>query len=259
VLAGREFQNEDVTDGAIVISRSMAARFWPNTNAVGRHLRLMLPAASTPWLPVVGVVEDVRQWINTPGEPTLYWASLRQPAYGVTIRTAAEPATLRSAVNRVVQQIDPDQPVFDVQTMQERLGHSQQLTYERFRTTVMGAFGVAALFLAGFGIYGVVRYAVVQRTQEFGIRMALGASPRQITAMIVLQSLRSVLIGGTIGLLGSLALGRLLRTMLYGAADSDPLLVGGVAFLLAALATVAAVGPARRAGSADPMRSLRAE
>ena len=259
VLRGRDFQAADVAAGALVVSRSMAERFWSTGDPLGRRLRLALPTETTRWMPVVGVVDDVRQWINTPGEPTLYWVNLQQPGFAFAIRTATEPTTLSNAVTQVVRGIDLQQPVFDVQSMRQRLDHSQQLTYERFRTAVMVAFGAAALLLSGLGIYGVARYAVLQRMQEFGIRIALGASAQQVVVMVLSQSLRSVLIGGVIGSVASIALGRLLSSVLYGAATSEPPIVVAVAVVLGALATLAALGPARRAGRADPMQALRGD
>lgn len=176
------------------------------------------------------------------------------------MRTTADPSTLMPAAARAVRALDPDQPVFDARTMRERLDESQELTYERFRTVVMGGFGCAALLLAGLGIYGVVRYSVVQRTQEFGIRIALGATPRQVIGMVLRQSLRSTVSGAAVGGLGSMAAGRLLGSVLHGgAAGSQPAIAVAVALLLAVLATAAALGPARRAARVDPLIALRSD
>lgn len=257
VVRGRTFQRSDLTAGAIVISQSLGDRFWPDIDPVGRQVRLALPAGTSPWLTVVGVVDDVRQWINTPPDPTLYWANTQQAEFAFVLRTTVDPLSVSSAVARTVRDLDPQQPVFDVQTMNERLTRSQQLTYERFRTTLMSGFGLIALLLAGLGLYGVVRYAVVQRTQEFGIRMALGASPSQIQRLVIRQSVVSTTVGGIIGLLGSIGASRLLSSLLFGGADLQPLVVVVVAVLLGAIATVAAMGPARRAARVDPLKALR--
>jgi putative ABC transport system permease protein len=259
VVRGRTFQRSDLAAGAVVVSQSLAERFWPSTDPVGRQVRLALPAGPGPWLTVVGVVEDVRQWINTPPDPTLYWANTQQAEFALVLRTTADPSTLSTAAARMVRDLDPQQPVFDVQTMRERLDRSQQLTYERFRTTIMGAFGLIALLLAGLGIYGVVRYAVIQRTQEFGIRIALGASPREVFSIVLRQSLRSTVAGCTIGLLGSMALGRLLAGVLYGGVSAQPFIIIAVGVLLAAISAAAAAGPARRASRVDPLIALRSE
>lgn len=259
VVRGRTFQWSDLAAGAVVVSRSLAERFWPGIDPVGRQVRLALPAGPVPWLTVVGVVEDVRQWINTPPDPTLYWANTQQAEFAFVLRTTADPSTLTTAAARTVRDLDAQQPVFDVQSMSERLNRSQQLTYERFRTTIMGAFGLIALLLAGLGIYGVVRYAVVQRTQEFGIRIALGASPREVFGMVLRQSLRSTVVGCAIGVVGSIVAGRLLATVLYGGVGAQPIITVAVAALLAAISAAAAAGPARRASRVDPFIALRSE
>ena len=259
LIRGRTFQRSDVAAGAVVVSRSLAERFWPGVDPLGRHVRLALPTGPSAWLTVVGVVEDVRQWINTPPDPTLYWANLQQAEFAFVLRTTVDPVTLSSATARVVRDLDPEQPVFDVQTMRERLDASQQLTYERFRTAMMSGFGFTALLLAGLGIYGVVRYSVVQRTQEFGIRIALGASPNQVFGMVLRQSLRTTVVGSAIGLVGSFAVGRLLASVLYGGVSSQPMIIAAVGVLLAGLSAAAALGPARRASRIDPLIALRSE
>jgi putative ABC transport system permease protein len=259
VVQGRTFQRSDLATGAVVVSQSLAARFWPSVDPVGRQVRLALPAGPGPWLTVVGVVDDVRQWINTPSDPTLYWANTQQAEFAFVLRTAADPSTLSTAAARVVRDLDPQQPVFDVQTMRERLDRSQQLTYERFRATIIGAFGLIALLLAGLGIYGVVRYAVVQRTQEFGIRIALGSSSREVFGIVLRQSLRSTFVGCAIGLVGSIVVGRLLASVLYGGVGAQPIITVAVAALLAAISAAAAAGPARWASRVDPLIALRSE
>jgi ABC-type antimicrobial peptide transport system permease subunit len=166
---------------------------------------------------------------------------------------------LSAAVAQVVRDLDPQQPVFDMQTLRGRLDGSQELTYARFRTAIMAVFGVTALLLASLGIYGVVRYSVAQRIQEFGIRIALGASPAQVFALVIRQSLRATVIGGTIGAFGAIAAGRFLASVLYGGVAMQPLIMIGAAVLLAGLSAVAAMGPAREASRVDPLIALRSE
>lgn len=259
VIKGRSFQSSDVASGAVAVSRSMAERFWPDADPIGRQVRLALPEGPSPWLPVVAIVEDIRQWINTAPYPILYWANAQQAEYGIALRTAGDPSALSTAATRVVRDLDPLQPVFDVQTLRDRLDRSQELTYPRFRTTIMGALGVTALLLASLGIYGVVRYSVAQRTQEFGIRLALGASPAQLFGMVVRQSLRATIIGCTLGAVGSIAVGRVLASVLYGGVAGQPVVVLGTALLLAGLSFLAATGPARQAARVDPVVALRRE
>lgn len=255
VVRGRTFQKSDFAVGAVVVSHSLAERLWPGVDPIGRQVRLALPAGPSPWLTVVGIVEDVRQWINTPPDPTLYWANSEQAEFAFVLRTTVDPSTLSTAAARVVRDLDPQQPVFDVQTMRERLAGSQQLTYERFRTAIISGFGLTTLLLAGLGVYGVVRYSVVQRTREFGIRVALGASPGQVFGMVLRQSLRSTAVGSAIGLLGSIAVRRLLASVLYGGVSSQPIIIVAVAVLLGGLSAAAAMGPARRASRVDPLHS----
>jgi len=259
VVRGRTFERSDLSIGAVVVSRSLAERLWPNADPIGRQVRLALPTEPSPWLTVVGIVDDVRQWINTPPEPTLYWANAKQAEFAIVMRTSGDPSALSTAAARVVRELDPLQPVFDVQTMRDRLESSQQLTYERFRTAIMSGFGLAALLLAGLGIYGVVRYSVTQRTQEFGIRLALGASPQQIFGMVLRHSLRATAVGGALGVLGSIAVGRSLASVLYGGVSTQPMIMIAVSVLLAGLSAIAAIGPARRASRVDPLIALRSE
>jgi predicted permease len=259
VVKGRTFQVSDLTTGAVAVSRSLADHYWPGADPIGRQVRLALPATPSPWLTVVGVVDDVRQWINTPPDPTLYWANVQQAEFALVIRTTVDPSTLSTAVVGAIHDLDPAQPVFDVESMKERLDRSQQLTYERFRTAIMSGFGLAALLLAALGIHSVVRYSVVQRTQEFGIRMALGAAPRQILGMVLRQSLRSTAIGGIIGVLGAVSVGRLIASVLYGGVSAQPIVIVAVMVLLGGLAAFSALGPARRAARVDPLSALRRE
>jgi putative ABC transport system permease protein len=259
VLRGRTFRRSDFAFGAVAVSRSMAERFWPGADPIGRQVRLVLPEGVSPWLTVVGVVEDIRQWIDTSPYPILYWANAQQAEYGLALRTTGDPSALSTAATRVVRDLDPLLPLFDVHTLRERLDGSQELTYARFRTAIMGAFGVTALLLASLGIYGVVRYSVAQRTQEFGIRIALGASPAQVFGMVLRQSLRATVIGGTIGVFGSIAVGRFLASVLYGGVAAQPLVMIGAAALLAGLSVLAAAGPARQASRVDPLIALRSE
>lgn len=259
VLRGRGFADADLAAGAVVVSRSFAERHLSVDGAVGHRLRLQLPAGATEWLPIVGVVDDVRQWIDTPGEPTIYWTNLRQPAFAFALRTAHDPAALAAAVRAAVARVDPAQPIADVRTAKESLNRSQQLTYERFRTMLMTAFGGAALALVALGIYGVVRYTVAQRLAEFGIRLALGAGPRHVGRLVLVDAARNVATGAAVGFVASLGIARWVASRLYGAAGSEPVAMAAAAALLLAITVAAVAGPARRARRADPLAALRAE
>lgn len=259
LLEGRDFQEGDLARGAIVISRSMRDRYWADSNPVGHRLHLASFEADSQWLPIVGVVEDVRQWIVSRPDPTIYLLNVSQPAYAIAVRTTADPLAAVRVARESIRQVDPDQPIFDVRTQEDRLTRSQQFAYERFRTGVMVVFGFATLVLAAFGIYGVVRYAVAQRTQEFGIRLALGATPKRVIVMVFTQSLRSVAVGVGIGLVLSFVVARLAASVLYGSAGMEPLIVVLVVVILGGTALAAALGPARRAGRVDPLVALRME
>ena len=259
MLRGREFDEQDLNAGAVIISGSMARQFWPSRDPVGEHVRLNLPGALTPSLPIVGVAEDVRQWNVTPPEPTIYWSSLSQFSFVFAVRTTGDPLAELNQVRHAVSAADPEQPIFDAMSMEQRLARSQGTTYGEFRTVIMAGFGLAALFLATLGIYGVVHCSVLQRTREFGIRMAVGALRRDIARMVLQQALVLVSIGSAAGLLASIALMRLLASFLYGVGASEPPIVAAIALFLGMIAIVAAFAPARRAASVDPMQALSTE
>jgi len=257
ILEGRDFRDADLVPGAIIISRSMRDRYWPKSDPVGHQVHLVSFSADSHWLPIVGVVEDVRQWIVTPVQPTIYLLNASQPAYAIAVRTSGEPLAAVNAARESVRQVDSEQPIFDVRTQEDRLTRSQQFAYERFRTGVMVVFGLATLVLAAFGIYGVVRYAVARRTQEFGIRLALGATPGRVIWMVFTQALRSLAIGTGVGLTLSFVLARLMASVLYGAVGMEPLIVILVVLVLGGTTIAAALGPARHAGRVDPLVALR--
>jgi putative ABC transport system permease protein len=259
ILQGREFNDVDLNRGAVIISRSLAREFWPQGNPLDASLRLYLAGQLSQPFQIVGVAEDIRQWNVSPGEPTIYWANISQSAYALTIRTASDPVSQVNALQRVVLNLDPDQPIYDTMSMEERLARSQGTTYGQFRTMIITGFGLAALFLATLGIYNVIHHSVLQRTQEFGIRMALGALGRNVILMILRQALILASIGIGIGLVMSLMLTRLLTSFLYGATSNDPLILIVIAAALMLTALVAAFIPARKAARIDPMVALRFE
>jgi putative ABC transport system permease protein len=257
ILHGRELADGDLANGALVVSRSFAAQHWPRGEAVGRRLRLRLPGRDLDWLPVVGVVEDVRQWIDTPAEPTVYLGNLRQPMFSFALRSHHDPATLAAAVRAAVARVDARQPILDLRTADERLRRSQQLTYERFRTTLMATFGGAALLLVALGIYGVVRHTVAQRIPELAIRLALGAHPRQVGRLVLFEVGGWVAAGAALGLAASWLVARRVAGLLYGAAGSEPVALAAAAAAVAVVTRLAVAGPARQARRADPLTALR--
>jgi putative ABC transport system permease protein len=209
---------------------------------------------------IIGVVGDVRQMgLDTPAEPTVYWPHPELVMSGMTIlvRTVNDPLTLVSAVRNELQQMDPEQPMAAIATMDQLLAGS--LSRSRFTMLVLAVFAALALVLACVGIYGVIAYSVTQRTQEFGIRIALGASRRDVLGLVLGQGTRLTLLGIGLGIISALIVTRLMATLLYGISASDPVTFTAVALLLAAVALAACYIPARRATRVDPIVALRYE
>ena len=247
-----------------VVNEAMARAFWPGADPLGKRFKVGGPASPNPWLTVVGVVADVRQMgLDAPVKPEMYlpfkqvnYNQWFAPGY-LVIRTSAEPASLTAAVRREVHAVDPEQPVSNVQTMAEILG--EESAQRRVGMTLLAAFAGLALLLASLGIYGVLSFFVAQRTQEIGVRLALGASPRSILALVLGKGMRLTLAGLGLGLLGAFALTRLIESQLFGVSASDPVTYAGLALLLACVALLACYLPARRATKVDPMVALRYE
>ena len=251
-----EFDKKGSQETAIV-SDATAQRFWPNQDPIGKRLKR---GNSESWLTVVGVINDAKQF-STEKEPpvTVYYPHEQNLARNMylLVRTTYDPAQLTAAVTREIQSLDAELPVFDVNSMEQRLYES--LARRRFSMLLLGVFAVIASILAAIGIYGVMAYSVNQRTHEIGIRMALGAQPGGIQKLILRQSLMLVSVGIGIGLVGAFALTRAMASLLFGVSATDvltfvltPLLLGGVALLASYL-------PARRAAKVDPMIALRYE
>jgi putative ABC transport system permease protein len=175
----------------------------------------------------------------------------------VVVRTGGSPAALTQSLRAAVARIDPDLPVFDVRMMDERLADA--LATERFNTLLLTILGVVGLLLAASGIYGVIAYFVSQRTQEIGVRMALGATPGSVVRLILSQSLRPVAVGAAIGVVAAMAASRVLTAQLFGVSRTDPLTIAAVVTVLVVVALIASVVPARRAASIEPTRALQAE
>lgn len=260
--AGRLFDTSDTPDRprSVIVDERMAAQLWPGRDAVGRRISLGDLAATPVWATVVGVVGRVKQdGLDSEPRIALYLAQSQHVgrAMQVVVRTTGDPLALAGAVEREVRALDPALPVYRVLTMEKRLESS--LSRQRFTMQLLGLFSGVALALAAIGVYGVVTVLVSQGTREIGVRMALGATPGAILGLVVRHGLALTTVGVGIGLVLSLALGRVMRSLLFGIGPADPWTLGPVALLMGAVALVASGVPAWRAARIDPIDSLRAE
>ncbi|HET7694860.1 MAG TPA: ABC transporter permease [Vicinamibacterales bacterium] len=265
VTRGRPFTDAD-RDGAApvaIVSESMAAKFWPGEDPIGRRLRVRYGpqrARTGAWLTVVGVSGDVIQdWFNRRNVPTIYRPIAQVPIdyFGIAARTAGDPMSVAGAVRQALLRVDPAQPVFEMAAMRQVL-HERTIGLQ-YLSAIMTVFGTLALFLAAVGLYAVIAYLVAQRRHEIGLRIALGATPRNIIRLTVGQALRLTVIGAAIGIGLSLALSRVLESALLGIASGDVRVLAGFAAVLIGSALLAGYLPARRAATIDPMVALKAE
>jgi putative ABC transport system permease protein len=260
ILKGREFTAQDTLNapGVIVINEKMAHDYWPNEDPVGRAIRL--GGSDGPRLTVVGVVGGVHfQGLDVPLRTQFFRPYMQAgwPVMTIVARTIATPGAYATPVKRALASVLPDMPVSNVDTMENVVHNSTG--GRRFPMLLLSVFSVLALVLAAVGIVGVVGHSVTQRTQEIGIRMALGADTIDVLRLMINSSMLWVLVGLVTGVAGSLGLTRLLTGMLYGVRPLDPAVLGGVALILAVVALVASYLPARRATKIDPISALRCE
>jgi predicted permease len=272
LIAGRDILDSDTqaSQAVALISQSFAKRYWPNESPIGHRLllgrykgKLIGPAFDEPPREIIGVVPDLRDmsldqkrprstvWIPQAQAPK---ALTRIPAFVVR---ATDAGIAADALRRAISAADPRMRAPDVAAMTDIV--SQSLAWRRFSMVLMTAFALIALTLTCVGIYGVVAYSVAQRVHEIGVRMALGARPGSVVALVVAQGVRPAVVGLLLGLAGALVLSRLLATMLYGVGPRDPLSLGLVAFVLASVAVLASYLPARRASRVDPLTALRSD
>jgi cell division protein FtsX len=263
LLEGRLFDDRDAADRphAALISQSLAREKWPNQDPLGRTIEFGNMDGDPRLLRVIGVVGDVRdRAIETVPRPTIYVNYRQRPRavreFYVVMRTSGRSDAVASAARRVLRTLDPNMPP-RFRTLSEIF--SASLEARRFSLILVGIFSLTALVLALTGIYGVTAYAVAQRTREIGVRMALGASKREILAMVLRQGALTGGIGVSLGILGALALTRWLRSQLFGVSPTDPATFLGVALLLALVSLLACWIPGRRAARVDPMVALRYE
>jgi predicted permease len=258
LLKGRYFNEHDRKDEpeTVIVDEAMAERFWPNEDPIGKRLK----NKSDTWRTVVGVISDAKQYSPEKEPPiTVYYPFDQYAARSMylLVRTTSDPVPMTPAITREIQALDAELPVFDVNTMEQRLYDS--MARQRFSMLLLGIFAAFALTLAAIGIYGVMTYWVNQRTHEIGIRMALGAQPRNILRLVIRQALILVSIGIAIGLVGAFALTRVMSNLLFGISATDRLTFFTISLLLGSIALLASYLPARRAARVDPMVALRRE
>jgi predicted permease len=265
LLAGREFEELDsktVTD-VVMVNQAFVQKFMGGDvkAAVGKRLRFGAgPGKTDPWRKIVGVAGSVkRSRLDKEGDPIIYvphgHEGMPEIVAGIAVRTDIDPRSMVTAVRDAVLAVDPEQPVFDVKTMDERIADATSGT--RFNATLLGFFGFVALALAAVGVYGVIAYSVAERTHEIGIRVALGASRGDVAGMVMSQGLAMTAAGLAFGLAGAWFLTQYMSGLLYGIAPRDPMTFGVAAGMLAVVALAACYLPARRAMGVDPMVALR--
>ncbi|HEX4541868.1 MAG TPA: ABC transporter permease [Candidatus Acidoferrum sp.] len=262
LLAGRFLSEADRAEAArvVVISQSMASRFWPGDSALGHRFKLGAAGSADPWMTVVGVVGDARQnWWNPVTVPVIYQPYLQSPkrALEFVLRVSSNPTGYASAARSLISQLDAEIAVTELNTLESEVGDSIAIVH--IMGILMAVFGAVALLLSSFGLYGILSENVAQRTHEFGIRFALGAHPRDVLRLVMRHALALAGIGLAIGLPLALAVSRAMATFVFGIVSvSLPILVS-LAGLLILVALVAAYVPARRAFRVDPMVALRYE
>ncbi|HEV2915193.1 MAG TPA: ABC transporter permease [Pyrinomonadaceae bacterium] len=263
LLSGRPFGAQDRADAPAVaiIADTAARRFWPNESPIGKRIKLgSLDNPERPWISIVGVVGDVRHYgLDIAPEPQLYLPHRQNPTQFMTlvVRSTGNPEGQIAAVREQVWAIDRDQPVFNIKPMESFVAES--IAPRRFTMLLLGLFATVALVLAIIGLYGVMSYAVTQRTHEIGVRMALGAQGSDVLKMIVGHAMTLVMIGVVTGLVAAFALTRVISSFLYGVSATDAWTFVAVPLLLCAVAAAASYLPARRATKVDPMVALRYE
>jgi predicted permease len=256
---GRDFSPQDRTASppVVIINEALARREFPAEEALGK--RLQVGSGGKPG-EIVGIVRNTQEVdLRETPRALIYLPYLQNPNLSIrlAVKTQGNPAALANPLRREIAALDKDIAIFSVRTMEEVAGLS--LAQTRFATTLLGTFALVALLIASVGVYGVMAYAVNQRTQEFGIRMALGAAGRDVLRMVLHQALLLSLLGAVLGTIGAFALTRWLQDMLFQVHPADPVTLGAAAVFLVLVAVAASLAPARRATRIDPMIALRHE
>jgi predicted permease len=262
LMAGRLFDERDVQGApdVVIINQTMARTFWPGQDPLGRRIH---PGSTDPWCTIVGIVDDVRNaGLDLPAGTELYLPYQQKQASGTTgmyvvLRAKADSRSMANEVRQQLNELDPSLPVSQVRLMEDVLSRAQ--SRPRFLTLLLALFSSVALAIATVGIYGVISYSVARRSKEFGLRMALGAQPADVLGLVMKQGAALALLGVAAGLIAAFALTRLMTSLLFGVAPTDPLTFASVTMVLVCVALAACYIPARRATKVDPITTLRYE
>jgi predicted permease len=269
LIRGRVFTDQDRLGGepVAIVDENLAREYWPNQDVIGKRIR---NGTNSPWKTIVGLVAPVRHsqvvgeesssvGVEGSGKGVYYFPLYQQNSSATFLiaRTSGDPAALGATIREAVHEVDPSQPVSDPKTMDQRI--TMSMGPRRSAVALLSVFAAMALTLAAVGLFGLIRYNVAQRTQEIGVRMALGASGRDVLRMVLGESLRLAVLGVFGGLIAAFALTRVLASLLYGVSATDPLTFAGMALLLTLVALLASWFPAHRATRVDPLVALRYE
>ncbi len=259
LIAGRTFTEREAIEDrqVVVVNEELVRKYFPGENPIGRRIFVSMKDDPYP-TEIIGIVGNARyRTLEGEQRPMVYWTppQLAYSSMTLILRTSVEPESLADDARREILAIDKDQPVSDLRTMESWLADS--VARARFGTLLLGGFAGLALLLAAIGIYGVMSHSVAQRQGEIGVRMALGARAWDVLLLVIRQGLALVLVGVVLGLLGALALTRVLSSLLYGVSATDPMTFTAIALLLLAVSWVACYIPARRAARVDPLIAMR--
>jgi putative ABC transport system permease protein len=262
LLEGRAFTDQEVASGAptAIVNEAFARRFFPGEEVLGKRVKLGPNPDQLPWITIVGVVGNVRHLaIETEPRPEIYRHYMTFPLSSpvMVVRSSGDPKRLIAAIRAQVQSIDPELSIANIHAMDELVARS--VAGRRFSMTLLAIFACVAILLAAVGLYGVMSYSVAQRTHEIGVRMALGASHRDVVALVVKQAAWLAAAGIAAGLVAAIALTRLMGNLLYEISATDPATFAAVSLMIGAVTLLASYIPARRATRVDPMVALRHE
>ena len=265
LVAGRTFDARDAATapGVVIINQIMATQDWPSGHAVGRRLKLGGPKDDARWRTIVGVVRDVKSMgVDQPARPEMYFPLDQSEGNwmwprDLVVRADGDPLALTGAIREAIWSVDPGQPVSDVDTMDAVV--DKEVVQRRTQMRLLGAFAGLALILACLGVYGVLSLVVSERTEEIGLRVALGATPASVLRLVVGDGVRLAGLGVAIGLAAAWWAARFLQGLLYGVEAHEPWLYAGLAAVLFAVSIVAVYLPARRASKVDPIIALRVQ